>query len=84
VKKYVIFKSNLDVEEPLQRGVLNEKTGFVDCLCGCNGCFEPDDYEIIKKQIVVSMVSELIAVIGTTIKKLRCFFFYYAQRGFRQ
>ena len=47
MKKQVLFKSLLDEEEPLQRGILDEETGFVECLCGCNGCFEPGDYEII-------------------------------------
>jgi len=75
MKMYVIFRSLLDDEEPLQRGVLNNETGFVDCLCGCNGCFEPDDCEIIRKQFVLSILSEFIAVIGTMFKKLRRFFF---------
>jgi len=48
--KQVIFKSLLDDEEPLQLGILNKKTGFVDCLCGCNGCFEPGDYIIIRNK----------------------------------
>ena len=46
-EKLIIFQSLLDDEEPPMRGVLNADTGFVDCLCGCNGCFEPEDYEII-------------------------------------
>lgn len=75
MKKYVIFKSLLDDEEPLQRGILNEDSGFVDCRCGCEGCFEPDDYQIIKKQFVASMLGELIAFIGKTIEKLKRFFF---------
>ena len=51
--KYVIFKSLLDDEEPLQHGLLNREIGFVDCLCGCKGCFEPGDYEIIVvKQLI--------------------------------
>ena len=44
---YVVFQSELDDEEPPQAGILDEETGFVDCLCGCNGCFEPGDYRIL-------------------------------------
>jgi hypothetical protein len=46
-KKYVVFQSLLDDEEQPQYGILNERTGFVDCLCGCDGCFEPDDCELL-------------------------------------
>lgn len=43
----VLFRNLLDDNEPEQFGILDDDQ-IVWCLCGCDGCFEPDDYSIIR------------------------------------
>lgn len=44
----VTFQSLIDEAEPPQFGVVTDDN-VVYCLCGCDGCFEPDDYHIIDR-----------------------------------
>lgn len=44
----VLFKNLLEEnEEDICRGEMLPD-GLVKCLCGCNGCFEQDDIEILE------------------------------------
>ncbi len=48
----VIFKNLLDVGNlDLQYGLRCATSGRIFCLCGCNGTFEPNEYQIICKDV---------------------------------